>query len=78
LGNLIKWELTDPSGTYSGLMIVGEQATAHGFQTIANMTVDLGKKAIPADKIQELARIVNTEFSQRAVISLNEGSSKVQ
>jgi hypothetical protein len=44
IGQFIKWELTDPSGTYSGLMIVGEQATPQGFQSMANMTIDLGEK----------------------------------
>jgi len=78
IGQFIKWELTDPSGTYSGLMIVGEQATPQGFQTMANMTIDLGEKEIPAAKVQELSRVVNTEFIQRAVISLDAGRSKVQ
>ena len=59
-------------------MIVGEKATPQGFQTTANMTIDLGEKAIPAAKVQELSRVVNTEFTQRAVISLDAGPSKVQ
>lgn len=78
IGQFIKWELTDPSGTYSGLMIVGEQATPQGFQTMANMTIDLGEKEIPAAKVQELSRVVNTEFRQRAVIAHAAGPSTKQ
>ena len=43
-GQLIKWELTDASGAYSGRMIVGEKATPQGFQSVANMTIDIGAK----------------------------------
>ena len=78
IGQFIKWDLTDSSGTYSGLMIVGEQKTSQGLQTMANMTIDLGGKEISPAKVQELSRVVNTEFIQRAVISLDVGSSKVQ
>jgi hypothetical protein len=78
IGQFIKWELTDGSGAYSGLMIVGEKQAPQGFQTFANMTIDVGEKEIPAAKVQELFRVVNAEFMQRAVISLDAGSSKVQ
>ena len=78
IGQFIKWELTDSSGTYSGLMIVGEQKTPRGFQTMANMTIDLGRREISPAKVQELTHVVNTEFIQRAVVSLDAGRSKVQ
>ncbi len=78
IGQFIKWELTDSSGTYSGLMIVREQKTPRGFQTMANMTIDLGRREISPAKVQELTHVVNTEFIQRAVVSLDAGRSKVQ
>lgn len=70
VGQLIKWELADPSGSYSGLVIVGEKPIPNGFQTMADVTIDVGDKGIPMAKVQELSRIVQTEFVQRGVISL--------
>lgn len=78
VGQLVKWELTDASGTYSGLMIVGEQPTPEGFQTMANMTIDIGATPLLPAKIQELSRIVNAEFTSRAIMSYDAGSSKKQ
>ncbi len=45
---------------------------------MANMTIDLGEKEIPAAKVQELSRVVNTEFRQRAVIAHAAGPSTKQ
>lgn len=45
---------------------------------MANMTIDLGEKEISAAKVQELSRVVNAEFIQRSVISIEAGSPKVQ
>lgn len=55
IGQLIKWEPTDASGAYSGLMIVGEKATPQGFQSVSNMTIDIGAKEISPAKVQELS-----------------------
>ncbi len=45
---------------------------------MAKMTIDLGDKDIPAAKVQELSHVVNSEFIQRAVISIDAGSPTVQ
>lgn len=78
IGQLIRWELSDSSGTYTGLMIVGEQATPAGFQTMANMTIDVGAAPLPPDKIQYLSSVVNGEFLGRSVMSYQPGSSRKQ
>jgi hypothetical protein len=78
IGQLIKWELTDASGAYSGLMIVGEKAIPDGFQTMANMTIDVGAKPLLPEKLQELSRVVNAEFAGRTIMSYDAGSSKKQ
>ncbi len=77
IGQLVKWELTDASEAYSGLMIIGEQPIPGGFQTMANMTIDTGAAPIPPTTIQELSRIVNAEFA-RTIMSYDAGSSKKQ
>jgi hypothetical protein len=70
LGQLIKWELGDSTGSYSGLIIIGEKAIPQGFQSMADITIDLDDREITSAKIQELSRIVQTEFVQRGVINL--------
>jgi hypothetical protein len=72
IGQLVNWELTDASGTYKGLIVVGEKPHPQGFQSIADITIDLPAdgKGIPVTKVKELSQIVQTEFVQRAVINL--------
>lgn len=72
IGQLFRWVLTETGGTYSGLMIVGEQGTPSGFQTMASMTID--GVALPPAKVQQLASIVNGEFIGRGIVSLNAAS----
>jgi hypothetical protein len=36
---------------------------------MGHSSIDVGEKPIPAAKVQELSRIVNTEFVQRGVIN---------
>jgi hypothetical protein len=75
VGQLIKWELTDSSGIYTGLVIVGEKSIPQGFQTMADITFDIGDKEIPVTKFQEISRIVLTEFQQRGVVTLKKPPS---
>jgi hypothetical protein len=69
VGQLIKWELSDSSGTYTGLVVVGEKQHPQGFQSTADITFDIGDKEIPIAKFQEVSQIVQTEFRSRAVVS---------
>ncbi len=63
---LVNWESTDSSGTYSGLVIVGEKPHPHGFQSTADFTVDVPPgDGIPIAKVQEISRTVQTEFFKR-------------
>lgn len=78
VGQIFKWNLSDASGAYSGLMVVGEQATPQGFQTMANMTIDLGMQNLSPAKLQELALMVNAEFRKRSIVSYDAGSSMQQ
>jgi hypothetical protein len=55
VAQLIEWQLTDSSGTYTGLVV-------HG--------VDIPPAGIPDTKIQEISQIVQSEFVKRAVILL--------
>jgi hypothetical protein len=58
-------------------MVVGEQKTPQGFQSLANMIIDLGEKEISHAKVQELSRVANTELLRRATTFLDAGSSNV-
>jgi hypothetical protein len=71
VGQLVAWDLTDSSGQiYTGLVIVGEKPHPQGFQSVADITVDIPEgDGIPIDKIQELSRIVQTELVQRTVVT---------
>jgi hypothetical protein len=71
VGQLIQWEVNDTSGTYTGLLVIGEKGIPQGFQTFADVTIDIGdRKELPMAKVQELSQIVQTEFKQRAIINL--------
>lgn len=67
---LVKWESTDSSGAYSGLVIVGEKTRPQGFQSTAEFTVDIRDKGIPIAKVQEISQIVQNEFVRRAVVNI--------
>lgn len=63
---LVNWESTDSSGTYSGLVIVGEKPHPYGFQSAADFTVDVPPgDGIPIPKVQEISRKVQIEFFKR-------------
>ena len=64
---VIRWEVTDDTGEYSGLLILGEQIIGlhtppRGFLPNASMTIDRDEREIPPDKIEELCRMVRTQF----------------
>ena len=53
---VVKWEITDESGDYSGLLIAGEQIIGihpppPGFVPSANVTIDLAGRALSPAKI---------------------------
>ncbi len=73
VGQLIEWKLTDASGTYSGLIVVGEKKIPAGFQTMADLVLDIGEKEIPMAKAQQLTQTVLTEFQQRGVVVTKPG-----
>jgi len=67
INQLIKWDVIDPSGAYSGMLIFGEQIvgvhpTPKGFLPDKNMTIDLIEKEVPAAKVRELSFEVNRTF----------------
>ena len=71
VGQLISWDFTDSSGqTYTGLVVVGEKPHPQGFQSMADISVDIpAGPGIAMEKIQELSEIVQTEFMQRGVVT---------
>jgi hypothetical protein len=68
VGQLINWKLTDASGTYTGLIVVGEKPHPQGFQSMAEVMIDIPEKGIPMEKVRELGQTVQTEFVQRGVV----------
>jgi hypothetical protein len=68
VGQLVNWEYSDASGTYTGLVVIGEKQIPGGFQSFADVTIDLGSREIPIEKIREVSAIVNGEFQKQAVI----------
>jgi hypothetical protein len=63
-------ELTDSSGSYTGLFVVGEKAIPQGFQTMAEFILDTPAKRIPTAKLEEISQIVQSEFVKRGVAQL--------
>src|ERR1700722_10612235 len=64
---VVRWEITDETGDYSGLLIAGEQIIGihpppQGFLPSANMTIDLDGRELSPTKIQDLCRIVRNAF----------------
>jgi hypothetical protein len=64
---VVRWEVTDDTGEYSGLLILGEQiigihAPPPGFLPDASMTIDPGETEISSTKIDELCRMVRSGF----------------
>jgi hypothetical protein len=70
VGQLIKWELTDPSGVYTGLVVVGEKPHPQGFQSTTEITFDIPEEETSAAKIQQITRLVQAEFVQRGVVGI--------
>jgi hypothetical protein len=70
VAQLKEWQLTESSGTYTGLVVHGEKAIPQGFQSMAEISVDIPPAGIPDTKIQEISQIVQSEFVKRAVILL--------
>jgi hypothetical protein len=66
---LVGWELIDTSGTYTGLVVLGQKPVPQGFHATADFTVDNPAIAIPTAKTQEISHTVQTEFVQRAVFN---------
>jgi hypothetical protein len=68
IGQLVKWELTDASGAYSGLMIIGEQPIPGGFQTMANMTIKAhGNRLEAVNATTERKRARGGEISRESI-----------
>lgn len=64
---VVKWEVTDETGEYSGFLILGEQILGihtppPGFLPEASMTIDPDDREIPSTKIDELCRTVRSDF----------------
>jgi hypothetical protein len=69
VGQLVEWTLTDSSGCYSGLVVIGEKPHPQGFQSGAEITIDIpAGPGIPIAKVQEISRAVQAAFVERAVI----------
>jgi hypothetical protein len=69
VGQLINWELTDASGAYTGLVVVGEKPHPQGFQSMADITIDVPPgEGIPIAKVRELSQTVRAEFVRRGVV----------
>jgi hypothetical protein len=71
VNQLVRWELTDSSGKYTGLVIVGAQLHPKGFQARAEFTIDLPQKGLANSKMQEVSHTVETEFVNKAITIVN-------
>jgi hypothetical protein len=64
---VVKWEVTDETGDYSGLLIVGEHIIGvhpppTGFMPDANMTIDFRGRDLSPAKLHELCQAVRNAF----------------
>src|ERR1017187_1383005 len=81
---VVKWEITDETGDYSGLLIAGEQIIGihpppQGFVPSASMTIDLGGRELLPTKIHELCRTVrNAFFDPHVGVRVIHGSQAIQ
>jgi hypothetical protein len=67
VNQLIKWELTDSYGVYTGLIVVGEKPHPQGFRSVTEITFDIPEEETSAAKMQQISRLVHAEFVQRGV-----------
>jgi hypothetical protein len=72
VGQLASWELRDSSGTYTGLIVIGEKAVPQGFQSMADITMDIPAKKPPMAKVQEISQIVQRAFVARTIVGIKE------
>jgi hypothetical protein len=70
VGQLVSWEYTDTSGTYTGLIVIGEKSIPQGFQSMADITMDIPAKEVPMAKVQEVSQIVQQEFVSRTIVGI--------
>lgn len=81
---LVKWEIDEDTGHYSGFIILGEQILGihpppPGFVPSANMTIDFGEKEVSSAKMEELCLRVGSEFFDPYVgMEVWFGSSTIQ
>jgi hypothetical protein len=68
LGQLIEWNLTDSSGTYTGLIFMGEKAIPEGFQTMMDVVMNRGVGKLSTAKGQEIIQTVVREVQQRGIM----------
>lgn len=64
---VVKWEFSDETDQYSGLLIIGEQIIGiypppPDFEPSSNMTVDFTEKQLSPTKIHQICSIVRTGF----------------
>src|SRR5258705_10284383 len=71
VNQLVRWELTDSSGKYTGLVVVGAQPHLKGFQARAEFTIDLPQKGLSNSKMREVSHTVETEFVNKAITIVN-------
>jgi hypothetical protein len=70
VGQLASWEFRDSSGTYTGLIVIGEKAVPQGFQSMADITMDVPTKEPPIGKVQEISQIIQREFLARTIVGI--------
>ena len=70
VNQLIKWEVTDSYGVYTGLIVVGEKPHPQGFQSTTEITFDFPEEETSAAKMQQISRLVHAEFVQRGVAGI--------
>jgi hypothetical protein len=70
VAQLIEWDFTDSSGTYTGFFVNGEKTIPQGFQSMAEFIIDMPPAGIPNAKLQEVSQIVQSEFVKKAVVLL--------
>jgi hypothetical protein len=69
VAQLFNWKLTDASGTYKGLIVVGDIAVNNGLSTMISTFIDVSPgPGIPIAKFNEITQIVNAELRQSSIV----------
>lgn len=62
VGYFLKWDLTDATGIYTGLVVVGKKLSPRGSLSSVDVILDSAKESLSSQRLQELSDIVLREL----------------